>query len=401
MWILERDLRHFRSLSPVERELLSGYVTGDLSGRDTETAASLLRAIRRDQRWLGCDCVKPMPVLHIALRESGRLSLRNNPETGRHAAGCVFAHENILLPRSAGPEMAAGAFTFLKRSNFEICSSLAREVTQISRSAASGAQAAGASSKPLLSLLLTFLETANLNVWSPANSLGIADQYQQLREAASRFTLPPAVPLTDFFDTRINMQWLVAMATKLRATDRFKDRAKIALLVDTVTSVKGRAIQTSDGKEFSFHGHLERFGRLNSPSIAVGTVAKLAENGLFELVNVAAVPVMSRSELFPLYDECERDPLRDIAGLLKWLYEKKDLKVSMRRELFMACAPSTVELRSRSTVIQIDVCTQVIQPAPKVALPNSSIERLYLHDFPDITMMKKVIASRFIGGHRA
>jgi hypothetical protein len=48
------------------------------------------------------------------------------------------------------------------------------------------------------------------------------------------------------------------------------------------------------------------------------------------MIHVASVPVLSRAQLFPVYRDEEREPLKALVSLIDWM-ASKGVKVLMRR----------------------------------------------------------------------
>ncbi|MFP5428876.1 MAG: hypothetical protein ACLGJA_24195, partial [Gammaproteobacteria bacterium] len=95
MRIIEKNATLVRSLTPAEEELLAGFASASLSGPAVLQANQMLMKVRSANQWLACDCRKDaLPVLNIALNgDTGRLILRNNPDTPEHAPGCPFTKD--------------------------------------------------------------------------------------------------------------------------------------------------------------------------------------------------------------------------------------------------------------------------------------------------------------------
>lgn len=397
MWIIDKANRQqVRSLTTGEVELLEKFVEDALGGQAAERANALLRGIRRDHQWLGCNCAKPMPVLHVALLDTGKLSLKNNQHGALHRATCVFRHENT----SGKNEKRASSNTLdpIDPSSHialhsEFSETSRGEVGKISRSSASRTER---SQNRLIALLWSLCESAGLTAWSPVQRKTVSEQFAALRAASKRYTLSPGIPMEAYLDTRMTKQRLVAMSKRLRESKQFGHHRRVGLLLDVLDSVQGREVTLFDGDTVDFFGHLERQHRLSSPLLALATVtASRAHSNFYELGHIAALPVLSKTELFPVMNAEDRAYVAEIFRLLEWLFKARAIEVSALRRLSALPGEESLELRSRHLILHVDLATTALSEGeiPPVTMP----ETLRLCDYPSLDDFKKVIVKRFIG----
>lgn len=126
MWIITHDKQHVRELSAAERSLVVRHTEGSLTRTEQADAASLLRDIRKKSYWLGCDCVsKSMPIMNIALRDTGTLVVRNNASGPAHDPACP------LLKQETDKGSGAARTEYVARVQPEGILSLHKDFPQI------------------------------------------------------------------------------------------------------------------------------------------------------------------------------------------------------------------------------------------------------------------------------
>lgn len=396
MWIVDRGIQVVRSLSEHERDLLVGFAQSALRGQDVERCNSLLRSIRGNGHWIGCDCQKPMPILNVALQDSGRLLLRNNPEGVLHAEKCIFAHDD-KQPSKAKSGICQEVIRFSNDSpialHVEFQPSSKGEVHQISRSNAPRARGR----KRLLSFLLSLMDSAGLTVYRPSSKWSLSEQYAALRTAAQQFTLSPGLPLGSYLDTRISRKGLFALATKLKQAKEFGAHRRAGLLLDRIESVKGRSVVPLNGDGMDFFGHVERAASCGHPALGLASVTTIKPGSQFyELGNIALVPILSGTCMFPVNDEHERPLLLDLFSLLDWMYQSKGVEVSAVRHPFAEEDAHLVELRSTKMILRVDLSEGIPTEAP----PPAGLTTLQLSTMNSFASLKKLVASRFLGSIR-
>lgn len=399
MWILTHCLATVRTLSDRERELLAGYVASSLVGQEVAHANSLLSKIRSDGQWLGCECRLPMPVFNVALMDSGRFVVRNNPEGNPHRFDCPFSHD-LIKGRTAQSTREQIVTRISDESHVALHSEFHAagkdSVPKISRTDASSSRVP---SRRLLSLSMSILERAGLNVYSPKSKPTVAEQYEAIRKSVRSYTLSPGVPLDNFFETKLTTQRLVAMSLKLRTSKAFGSSRRVGLLFDAIPGVKGRSIQLFSGQEISFFGHIERSAAPSFPSLALATVTPQASStGFYEIGNVATVPVISKSCFFPVLDDADRTGVTSIFGLLDWFHSSRKIEITAVRHVFSIDGGALLELRSSKLILY--VCFQNANMV-EVAPPAAMIEVVRLSDFENLTALKKAVTKRFLGAHSA
>lgn len=391
MWIVDKQLKTVRSLSSDEAALLNRFVENSNVGQDVERANAIVRAIRSDYHWLACDCAKPVPVMNIALLDSGRLVIRNNPDGAPHADDCNFAREIARAGASGahrGQDVTRTGLDGHIALHAEFSEGSRGKPSQISRSSAPGVPAR----KKVLSLLLSLMEASGLNRYDPSAPLNLGEQFAALRKAADAMTIHPGLPLGRFFDTRINQGRLIAMAKRLRETSDFGHARRIALLSDLIEGTVGREILLSDAERISFFGNIERSHATTAPSLALATVTTQQANMRFyELGQVAAVPVASRRTLFPIHGAETRDDVLQILGLLDWL-QRKGVTVVAVRNLFASGSDHEIELRHKMKIVVIDLTAGIEPPTPT----GIASDRIMLSQYADIDVMKRHLVKIFM-----
>lgn len=349
MRIIDRSLQTIRPLSVVEHEALRLFAIGKSSPPE------LLSKIRSKQQWLACDCQAPAPVMHVAQRDNGRVMLKNNPEAADHTDSCPFGRsgtDNLDAKRRSSQFMERfqpnGHVTL--HSEFQRVS---RGVTpQISRSS----ELPKPRPKAILSLLMTLMEVAELDTFCPASPKSLSEQYSAIRHAASRFVLKPGIPLTHLLDTRISKQRIVSLAKRLRETTEFGNARRYGVLMDVINKTGPRQLILDDGVELDFFGNAETLHGKSGPLLTMATLAS-QEHGssYYQLAKTAFVPVLSANQLFPVVDDKDRENVQSIFGLLRWLNDKKKLKVVATRGLFQAGAGYCISLRNGAQILEVDL----------------------------------------------
>lgn len=349
MRIIDRSLQTVRQLSVVEQESLRLFVTGK-SG-----PPEILSRVRQKQHWLACDCRSPAPVMHVALRDSGRVMLKNNPDGADHLQDCPFGRDsgdeaNRKRQSSQFLERMPGDGHVALHSEFQGTGK--GDGRQISRSDA----LTKSRPKAILSLLLTLMELAELDSYCPARPVQLTDQYAALRNAASRFVVRPGIPLAHLMDTRITKQRLVAMAKRLRETDQFGSSRRYGLLLDVISKTGPRQFILDDGVELDFFGNAEALHGRSTPLLTMATLTTQTHgSNYYQLGKAAFVPVLSGHHLFPVVDDADRSNISEVFGLLRWVYDKKQISVTASRSLFQAGAGYGISLRRGAQLLEVDL----------------------------------------------
>ncbi|MCF6783705.1 hypothetical protein [Stutzerimonas stutzeri] len=386
MRIVDRSLICVRELSVVEHEELRLFVLGKAG------PPPLLSRVREKGFWFACDCRQPNPVMHVARRDDGVVSLKNNPEGFDHAPGCSFmrsptdsANRRQASSRFSG-RIVAGSHVAL-HSEFQANSK--GLPSQISRSATP----VSSQKNVLLSMLLTLIEIAELGVYCPARPVLLSQQFAAIRHAASRFTIHPGIPLEHVLDTRITKARLVALAKKLRELGGFGKSRRCGLLLDVIKSAGPRHLALEDGSEISFFGNAEALHGKSPPMLTLATVTTQdADSAFYQLGKVAFVPVLSANQLFPVVDDPDREVVAEIFGLLRWLHTKKDIQVTAFRDVFQEGSGHGLSLRSKGQLLEIDLNPSIIDGLS----PRETT--LSLSELGSLDALKKRIAGVLIKG---
>lgn len=393
MWIVARDGFTIRELSSSERALLVGYSQSTLTNHEHEQAARILRAVRKDTNWIGCDCCKPMPLLNVALRESGTLVLRNHPNGVPHTDNCPLIKQET--DSGSGNEASSHS---LVRVTPDGHVALHREFSGDSRGNPQQISRTGASSKTgkhkkQLSLLLSIAESASLNEYDPAKDKTLSEQFVRIREAMTRYTLAPAVPALSFTDTKIDKRRITQLALKLRDSTAFGTHRKYGLLIDLVHEFKGRSLTLKDDQTVDFFGHVEKFGAAQAPYLVLATVAtQQARTSFFELGHLALIPVLSLRTFFPVLNSIERAQITGLIGIVDWLYEKHKVRVIMRRQLFDSL--NCLQFQGNGKLLNVDLSATSLGGES----PSSILSLKECND--DLEILKKRVAKYFLAGNK-
>lgn len=389
MWIITHDKEHVRELSDAERNLVIRHSDGSLRGAEQAHAARLLRDVRSASHWLGCDCAKPMPIMNIALRDTGTLVLRNNSTGAAHASTCP-----LIKQESDADGGGRSRQEFVDRVQPESILSLHGDFASDSSSpgqapSRTGLAAPARKKKKLLSLLMTVFEAAGLHEFDPANEKDLTTQFQRLREALWRFSLAPGVPAQSYSDSRIDKARLARLAKSLRESTSFGEHRKYGLMTDVVAGISARKIALQDGTEMGMFGHVERWDDAHGPMLVLATVAtQTPKSGFFEIGKVASIPVLSGKTFLPVAGDAEREQIESLLDLLRWLYREHKIRVTLRRHLFGD--DLVIDLQGRGRQLKVDLTAGGIPGAP----PSPSI--LSLDDFGgDMSQLKRKVSGFF------
>lgn len=379
MYVVNRKLGPVRKLDNAEIKALCEFQrTGE-----SEQATTLLRNVHRDSHWISCGCAEPRPVLNIALLEGGRYVLRNNPSCEIHALTCPFikAETSVLTTSRLNSNIA------LERIHPESFIPL-----HVKRSPQGTGVPASGRGKRVLALLLSMIERAGISIYDPSKPIAISSQYAALRDSAMEFSMAGGTPFGGWLDTHIEPIRLFAMAKRLRAEPHQAAVLKWGAMLDVVEQIGARSITSGGGHMMPFYGRYECQFRSDSPTLALVTIAELDRPGYFELCHVAAVPVLSKANLFPVVSATERAPLKELFGLVDWIYKTSGKPLILRRNIFDPVTNHLIELRSNKVQFFIDLNSD--HQSPLISDNDSNI--LKLSELGSIAKLKKVIASRVL-----
>lgn len=386
MRIIDRSLKHVRDLSVVEMEGLRLFVTGKAG------APALLSRVRQDGHWLSCECQQPGPVMHVARRDDGSVSLKNNPDGREHAPGCQFDRstaESGTKRTTPGHELARVPIGSHAALHSEFHGTGKGIGGQISRSATLDSRHRNS----LLSMLMTLIELAELGVYSPARPLTLGEQFAAIRHAAARFTIHPGIPMDHVFDTRISKARLVAMAKRLRDVDGFGKSRRYGLLADVIKSTGPRNLVIDDDVQIDFFGNVESLHGKKAPLLTLATVTTQEINSNFyQLGKVAFVPVLSPHHLFPVVNESDRDVVSEVFGLLRWLDTKKQIQTVATRDVYQEGAGYVMTIRTGGLLFELDLNPSSLDG------PSPSASVLSLSELGSLEALKKRIAVTVIKG---
>jgi|TARA_Y100001934_G_scaffold283650_2_gene405154 hypothetical protein len=350
MWIVDRTGQHVRSFSASEVDLLERFADDNLTGQSVEQANSILRRVRQDNQWLRCACAKPNPIMHIALLESGRLVLRNNPGGAEHQIQCPFGKS---INRAAGPSDSRAKIT---RFNMGSVIAPHGEFHGEGKSGSVAESMAPARQSgvryPTLSLLLTLLDDAQLNTYNPAVKVSLSEQFQRLRAAASRYALANGSSLAGAMDTMINTGRMIALGKRV-IEQVPKGKRAVGLLLDRIEGTEARSIKLLKGGKMELQGHVERFSSNDGPLLALATVTPQKPFSKFFVIgHVATAAIASPNLLFPVTGQAERVVVVELIKLLHWLENKGEV-VQLQKPLFDGDNSPDLILRSRTKVLPL------------------------------------------------
>ena len=244
----------------------------------------------------------------------------------------------------------------------------------------------------VLALLLSMIERAGVSIYDPSKPIAISSQYAALRDSAMEFSMAGGTPFGGWLDTHIEPIRLFAMAKRLRAEPHQAAVLKWGAMLDVVDQIGARSITSGGGHIMPFYGRYECQFRSDSPTLALVTIAELDRPGYFELCHVAAVPVLSKANFFPVVSAAERAPLKELFGLVDWIYKTSGKPLILRRNIFDPVTNHLIELRSNKVQFFIDLSSD--HQSPLISDIDSNI--LKLSELGSIAKLKKVIASRVL-----
>jgi hypothetical protein len=392
--IIEKNGALVRTLTPAEQVLVEGFVQGNLEGHRLLQANQWLMKIRAEGQWLACDCQpRTLPVMNVTLNSStGTLFLKNNPGTTEHAVDCPFikderdpgdpAESNEQLPAAwlvpDVPLKLIGEFRPASAGEAEKYGSTAHRKEQ----------------HRLLSLLVTLIEASGLNVYATHLKKDLTQQFAELRGVAARYPLVERVPASNYLETRIDMKHMMMLKTRLKDSSAFGSQRRYGLLLDCVSDIRTRKVfnERSDNG-FDFQGHHLLWGgaRTAGPLLALAIYSTTTPGSHFyEMIHVATVPVLSRGQLFPIYRDEEREPLKMLVSLIDWM-ASKGVRVIMRRPVIGGDVMDELVLSSdRDRVLSVSLMKQPLGPEPS----SDTFKRLA--DFKSLDTFRKYVAGFFM-----
>ena len=392
MRIIEKTGAQVRSLTLAEEELLTGFAAGTLAGPRLLQANQWLMKVRSANQWLACDCRQDaLPVLNVSLNgNTGTLFLRNNPDTPEHTLGCPFSKDE----REAGAqEHTPPAAWLAPDAPLRLLGDYRRpgEGETVGGPRDTGERR---EQQRLLSLLLTWIEASGLNVYATHLKKDLTAQFAELREVAGRYPLLERVPASNYLETRLDMKHMMMLKARLREATVFGNHRRHGLLLDCVDQIKGRKLfnnRSEDGFDFQGHHQYWGGGRASGPLLALALYSPAtAGSHFYELIHVASVPVLSRGQLFPVYRDEEREPLKALVSLIDWM-ASKGVKVLMRRPVIGGQVMDELVLTSdQDRVLSVSLLEQPLGPEP-----DAENFKRYA-DFKSLETFRKYVAGFFM-----
>lgn len=393
MRIIEKSGDPVRSLTLAEEDLLAGFATATLSGPRVLQANQLLMTVRSAGQWLACDC-RPdeAPVLNVTLNgHTGTLFLKNNPGTPDHAVGCPFTKDEREEAERAQQPQAPAAW-LPPDTPLQLIGPYRSGVAS-----GAGPRVEGGERRDpqrLLSLLLTWIEASGLNLYATSLKRDLTGQFAELRRVAARYPLLERVPASNYLETRLDMKHMMMLKARLREATVFGSQRRHGLLLDCIDTVKARKVFTTrDSAGIDVQGHHLFWGgaRTAGPLLALAVYSPATPGSqYYEVIHVASVPVLSRSQLFPVYRDEEREPLKALVSLIDWM-AGKGVKVQMRRPVIGAAVMDELVLTSdRDRVLSVSLLEQPIGPEP-----DSEHFKRYA-DFKSLETFRRFVAGFFM-----
>lgn len=392
MRIIDKTAAQVRSLTPAEEELLIGFVSANLTGPRLLQANQLLMKVRSANQWLACDCRKDaLPVLNVTLNgNTGTLFLKNNPGTAEHARACPFSKDEREASERDAPPLAPAAW-LAPDTPLRLIGDY-RAADQVTGGSGTGSERR--EQQRLLSLLLSWVETSGLNLYATHLKKDLTAQFAELRSVAARYPLLERVPAANYLETRLDMKHMMMLKSRLREATVFGSHRRHGLLLDCVDQIKGRKVFNNRSEEgFDFQGHHLYWGgsRASGPLLALALYSPAtAGSHFYELIHVASLPVLSRGQLFPIYRDEEREPLKALVSLIDWM-ASKGVKVQMRRPVIGGQVMDELVLTSdQDRVLSVSLLEQPLGPEP-----DAENFKRYA-DFKSLETFRKYVAGFFM-----
>ncbi|PWB34169.1 hypothetical protein DCO48_07675 [Pseudomonas sp. SDI] len=395
MRIIEKNAALVRTLTPAEEDLLRQFAQGTLEGPRLLQANQLLMKIRGAGHWLACDCqASALPVLNVTLNShTGTVFLKNNPGTAEHAPGCAFIRDEREAASERDDLDAPPAAWLPPDTPLRLIGDFKRASDE------SGGAGTGSDKREqhrLLSLLLTLIEASGLNLYATHLKKDLTGQFAELRSVASRYPLIERVPASNYLETRLDMKHMMMLKARLRDSRVFGNQRRHGLLLDCVSQVKARKLfneRSEDGFDFQGHHLLWGGSKTPGPLLALAIYSPTtAGSHFYELIHVASVPVLSRGQLFPVYRDEEREPLKMLISLIDWM-ASKGVKVIMRRPVIGGRVMDELVLSSdQDRVLSVSLTAQPLGPEPDA----ETFKRFA--DFKSLDTFRKYVAGFFMRG---
>lgn len=395
MRIIEKNAALVRTLTPGEDELLRSFVQGTLSGPRLLQANQLLIKIRAAGHWLACDCqARAMPILNVNLNgNTGTLFLKNNPGTAEHAPDCAFIKDEREAGRPDDADTLPAAW-LPPDTPLRLISDFRRTVPgdDVARNDSGDAR----DQHRLLSLLLTLIEASGLNVYATHLKKDLTGQFAELRSVASRYPLIERVPASNYLETRLDMKHMMMLKARLRDSSAFGSHRRYGLMLDCISQIKARKVYNERNEDgFDFQGHHLLWGGSKTPgpllALAIYSPTS-AGSHFYELIHVASVPVLSRGQLFPVFRDEEREPLKMLVSLIDWM-ASKGVQVIMRRPVIGGQGMEALVLSSsQDRVLSVSLTDRPVGPEPE----GETFKRYA--DFKSLDTFRKYVAGFFMRG---
>jgi hypothetical protein len=396
MRIIEKSGGLVRTLTLAEQQLLEDFVTARLEGVAQLQANQWLMRIRAAGQWLACDCqATVLPVMNVTLNSNtGTLFLKNNPGTAEHASGCPFTKDEREPGAAELDEPITPASWLPPDTALKLIGDFRAPGSDVAGQATVPSPQARKEHHRLLSLALTLIEASGLNVYATRAKPTLTEQFAQLRNVAARYPMIERVPASHYLETRIDMKHMMMLKARLKDSTAFAGHRRYGLLLDCVNEVRGRKVfseRSQDGFDIQGHHLLWGGARTSGPLLALAIYSTATPGSQFyQMINVATVPVLSRGQLFPVFRDEEREPLKALVKLIDWM-ASKGVAVTMRRPVIGAAVMDELVLSAEGDrVLSVSLVKQPLGPEP-----SSDTFKRYA-DFKSLETFSKYVAGFFM-----
>ena len=304
-----------------------------------------VRQPERGGQWFGCDClgqIRVPPVLVPVAETHVRRHVEGPwPE---HADDCDFFRE------PAEQRAISASFARVEPSmklNLVRSFEPGRRAIKRVRAASSGRRRSR-----LARLLMTLLERGGLTRIEPGGFRPMPAQFAALREVARDIDLDAGVKLSRFLCCyppalpRFMQQIAEAAPRRFSRTGR-----PHGILVGIATAATGGVIQPTQGDPFTVTGAISIFGEEDghtagraalgerAPYVMACVVGQRQPGGPVEVLRAYLHPCMSPTWLLPVDSNYERQTVRQLLSVRRWLLEQGGIDLTVEKPVFDMAEP--------------------------------------------------------------
>lgn len=308
-------------LSLKEKQLLVSFFVLDelIDYQDKKTLHTLCASIHEQDSWIQCYCIDDLlkPVFRINKASTGNYYLHRITSRTEHAPNCLFKERQYDNPKEL--EVAQKP-PIKKDAPFNLLGKKSKGLTKPSKDDLEKKQGGGASISKLARVLFHLLETAKLNVLSPANTL---KPQEALLTGAKSLELRTGLPLSNYLE--LNPNRLKYRATLLKEDKAWgKDVEKHTLALLPVQSFGDNTLEVILPDKTikplnlatDIYQSSGRFAERTAPYMALVLISATAESPWFYQPTKAYVmPVYSKDSYFPVDSFYEREVMRHLYRL--------------------------------------------------------------------------------------